>query len=704
MRVHELAKELKQSNEELLETLRSLNYEVKAAVSGLSMEQIAAVRRFYAQNKGARTQTAVMEPPKEEKPVEVAPPPPPPAAAPEPVPEPKSEPVAAAVKPEPARKPGEKVRLVVKPPIVVRDFAEALGLKPNQLIAELMGMNIFASINQKLEIKTAQTVAERHGFVLEQERKVAPPVVVVEEKPPEVVAEEQVDSEDDKKLRPPVVCFMGHVDHGKTSLLDRIRNSKVAAGEAGGITQHIGAYTVELPARNKSITFLDTPGHEAFTKMRARGANLTDIAVVVIDAVDGMMPQTKEAIQHVKAAGVKLMIAINKIDLRAANIDRVKTQLQQDGLTPDDWGGDVTCCPVSAMSGDGIDNLLDMISLEADMLDLKANPAREAIGYVIEAQLEAGMGPTASVLVRNGTLKVGDAILCGPHWGKIKALLDNSGKKLKEAGPSRAVKVMGLSGVPEAGAEFVVVESDRVAKQLHEERQAALREETLTTAAPKKLSLEELLQQSGVAEKKHLNLVIKSDVQGSLEAVHYMIGGIKSDKVTAKIILAGIGNISVNDVLLAKASKALIVGFNVGKDNGVNASAKREGVEIKLYSIIYELIDELKALMAGLLDPLIRENVHGAAKVKQVFDLGKKGKVAGCVVTSGKVTSKSRVRVRRKGEVMFEGSIAALKRYQNDANEVRDGQECGIRVDHFTDFLEGDVLEMYDVEKIVQQL
>jgi translation initiation factor IF-2 len=564
-----------------------------------------------------------------------------------------------------------------------------------------MGMNIFASINQKLELKTIQALAEKNGYTVELEKKQpkpAPaPVVVVE--PEKAVT---IDKETDKIQRAPVVAFMGHVDHGKTSLLDKIRNTKVAAGEDGGITQHIGAYTVNTPTGH--ITFLDTPGHEAFTKMRARGANLTDIVVIVIDAVDGMMPQTREAIQHAKASGVCIMVAINKIDLRAANPDRVKQQLQAEGLSPEDWGGTTVCTPVSALTGEGVNNLLDMINLQAEILELKANPKRKAQGYVIEAQMEPGMGATASLLIRKGTLHVGDAIIVGSLWGKVKALLDDQGKKVKEAGPSSAVKCLGLSGVPEAGAEFVAVDNEKVARETSEQRTSEDRAKNLAGAAPRRASLESLLQKAEASEKKELGIIIKADVQGSIEAIQHIIEGIKSTKVSVKALLTGVGSINTNDVLLASASDAIIIGFHTSAENGVTSLAKREGIEIRLYNIIYELMDDLKNVMAGLLDPILRETPHGQVEIKQVFDLGKKGKVAGCLVRSGKVTSRSRARVRRKGDVIFEGAVANLKRYQNDASEVREGQECGIRLDHFTEYEIGDVIEFYEVEKIAQQL
>jgi translation initiation factor IF-2 len=590
-------------------------------------------------------------------------------------------------------------------PIIVRELAEHMGVKPNLLIAELMKMNIFASINQKIELKVAQQIAQKWGWTVEWEKKVEakPPPAAPKPKPKPI--EEKVDAPENIIERPPVVVFMGHVDHGKTSLLDKIRNSRVAAGEDGGITQHIGAYTVTLNDKKKHrITFLDTPGHEAFTAMRARGANLTDIAVIVIDGVDGVMPQTREAIQHAKAAKVAIMVALNKKDLRAFNADRVKHQLQTLGLTPEDWGGDVICCSVSALTGDGIPNFLENIIALAEILELKANPRLPARGYVIEARMETGMGPTATLLIRDGTLKVGDAILCGEHWGRVKALINDRGERVKQAGPSDAVKCLGLSGVPEAGAAFTKVADEKVAREEAEARQAAKRAEALAEQTPRRLTIEDLFQASMESGKKTLSIVLKADTRGSLEALQYAINNIKSDKVELQIVLAGIGNITVNDVMLASASKAVILGFHVSKESDVASTAKREGVEIRLYSVIYEMLDEVKELMKGLLEPIIRETVLGHAQVKQLFDLGKKGKVAGCLVTDGRVTARGRARVKRRGDVLYEGSVASLRRFQNEAFEVREGQECGIRLDNFGDFEAGDIIEIYEVEKIAQQL
>ena len=591
-----------------------------------------------------------------------------------------------------------------KPKVVVKDFAQMMDMKPNQVIAELMRMNIFASINAEIDLKVAKEIGAKHGFTVrkEEKKKVLPPPP----KPGKISVrktEEDGDSPDSLVPRPPVVTFMGHVDHGKTSLLDKIRNTRVVAGESGGITQHIGAYTVEL--NDHKITFLDTPGHAAFTAMRARGANLTDIAVLVVAADDGVMPQTIEAIKHARAAGVCIIIAMNKMDLRAANPDRLKQQLQENDIMVEDWGGSIGCCPVSAMTGEGIDGLLERIILEAEMLELKANPNRPASGFVVEAQMEPGMGPTASLLVKSGTLKVGDSVVCGLYWGRVKALISDQGKKVRAAGPSTAVKILGLTNVPKAGDEFQVMANDREAKTISEEMQQADRTQQLEgAAAPRKMSLDDLFGNADTTEKKELKVIIKADVQGSLEAIEHSLKGIRSDKVDIRIISCDVGNITVNDVMLASASDAIIIGFHAGKESGANAAAKREGVEIRLYSIIYELIDEVESAMKGLLEPELREQVIGEAEIREVFELSRKSKIAGCMVMSGRITSAASIRIKHGRDVLFEGRIGSLRRFQNEASEVRQGQECGIRPDNFTDFEAGDTIEAFIVERITQEL
>jgi translation initiation factor IF-2 len=586
----------------------------------------------------------------------------------------------------------------IKPPIIVKQLAVELGLKPHQLIAELMNFNIFANINQTIEPDIASKIAESHGFVLEKERRekgggvhkveqvvVAPPPPVIEK------AEEL-------KPRAPIITFMGHVDHGKTSLMDAIRKTRVAAGEAGGITQHVGAYTVDH--KGHKITFIDTPGHAAFTAMRARGANVTDIVVLVIAADDGIMPQTIEAINHAKAAPhVEIMVAINKVDLPSANIDKVKKQLQERDLTPEDWGGKTIVCEVSATRGTGIDHLLEMMLLQAEVMDLKASPTARPRGTVIEAQVEPGRGPTATVIVQMGTLKVGEPFICGDYSGKVKSLIDDRGKPVKEAGPSTPVRVLGFTGLPNAGDEFLVMESERGTKTLSDERLEAKRAEKLSV--PQRATLETLLESA--AGIKILRLVLKCDTQGSVEALTTALKQIESKKVDLEMIHAGVGPISESDILLASASNAVVVGFNTKVENMAVSAAKREGVQIKLYSIIYELLDQMKDAMAGLLDPEFRETVLGHAEVKQVFELSK-GIVAGCLVTDGRIARTGRARVIRKRQPVYDGGLSTLRRFQDDVKEVRSGLECGIKLGDFSEYQVGDIIECYQLEAMAQKL
>jgi translation initiation factor IF-2 len=588
--------------------------------------------------------------------------------------------------------------ILIKPPIVVKQLATELGLKPHQLIAELMSYNIFANVNQTIEPDIASKIAENHGFVLEKERRekgagvhkveqvvVAPPPPVIEKK-------------EELKPRAPIITFMGHVDHGKTTLMDSIRKTRVAAGEAGGITQHIGAYSVNH--NGTTLTFIDTPGHAAFTAMRARGANVTDIVVLVIAAEDGVMPQTIEAMNHAKAAPhVKIIVAINKIDLPSANIDRVKKQLQEQGLTPEDWGGETIVCPVSATKGTGIDHLLEMIALQAEVMELKASPTATPRGTVIEAQVEAGRGPTATVIVQMGTLKTGDPFICGSYSGKVKSLLDDRGKPVKEAAPSMPVKVLGFTGLPNAGDELLVMDSERSAKTLSEERLLAKRADKLTV--PKRATLESLLEATG--GKKVLRIVLKCDAQGSLEALVGALKQIESKKIDLELIHSAVGPISESDILLASASNAVVVGFNVKVENMAVSAAKSEGVQVKLYSIIYELLDQIKEAMAGLLEPEHRETVIGHAEVKQVFQLSK-GIVAGCLVTDGRIARAARARVLRRRQPVYDGGLSTLRRFQDDVKEVRSGLECGIKLGDFSEYQVGDVIECYQLEAIAQKL
>jgi translation initiation factor IF-2 len=620
----------------------------------------------------------------------------PPVAAAAEAPAVKAEPSA----PAPAAEPEVDAQKIIhiKPPIIVKELASQLGLKPHKLIAELMALNIFVNVNQTIEPDIATQICAKHGFVFEMERRekgggVHKVEQVVVAPPPPVI-----EKEEELRVRGPIITFMGHVDHGKTSLMDAIRKTRVAAGEAGGITQHIGAYTVDY--KGSRITFLDTPGHAAFTAMRARGAHVTDIVVIVVAADDGLMPQTLEAISHAKAAPhVKIMVAINKIDLPSANIDRVKKQLQDRELSPEDWGGETIVCEVSATKGTGIDHLLEMMALQAEVMELKASPTATPRGTVIEAQVEPGRGPTATVIVQMGTLKIGDPFICGDYAGKVKSLIDDRGKPLKEAGPSTPVIVLGFSGLPQAGDEFLVMESERSAKTLSEERLLGRRADKLT--APQRATLESLLEAAD--GKKHLRIVLKCDAQGSLEALTGALGQIESKKIDLEIIHAGVGPISESDILLASASNAVVIGFNVKVESMAVGAAKREGVQVKLYSIIYELIDQIKESMAGLLDPEHRETVIGHAEVKQIFKLSK-GLVAGCLVTDGRIARTARARVLRKRQPVYDGGLSTLRRFQDDVKEVRVGLECGIKLGDFSEYQVGDIIECYLLEAVAQKL
>jgi len=589
--------------------------------------------------------------------------------------------------------------VVIKPPIIVKDLAAKLGLKPYQIIHHLMEMNIFTSASQALEEEIARKLCAKLGFTFEIEKRekgagqVHAPVKIIEPPKPEPVAASEL------QARPPVITFMGHVDHGKTSLLDAIRKARVASGEAGGITQHIGAYTVKRGTH--SITFLDTPGHEAFTAMRARGANVTDIVVLVVAADDGIMPTTIEAINHARAAKVQLMVAINKIDLPGANLVRVKGQLQEQGLVAEEYGGDTIICEVSATKGIGIEKLLEMMLLQAEILELKANPRGLSRGTVIESQFEQGRGPTATVLVQQGTLRIGDALLAGPYYGRVKALINDAGQSVKEATPSVPVKILGLDGAPSPGEEYNILKNEREARELAEDRRDKLRLGKLE--APPKITLENLFE--AIADEKHkvMKLIIKGDVQGSVEAIVTALRKIDSKKIDLEVVLSSAGAISESDILLAKASQAIVIGFNTRTDNAAANAAKREGVQIKLFSIIYELIDQVKEAMAGLLDPELRETALGSAVVKQVFHLSKYP-VAGCSVSTGRIVRNARARVVRKRQPIYDGQVVALKRFQDDASEVRAGLECGIRLGDFNEYLVDDIIECYQLEKFAQVL
>jgi len=695
MRVHELAKELELGSKELLAKLHEMGVEAKSHMSTLDETMLDLVR------------SEISGKPVAEEIVEV------PVAGPallddseydeqDYLPSDEREKVRVAISADkkkvkkeeetPVIPEGEKL-IKLKGAVVVRDFAAMLGVKPNKLVAELMGMNIFASITERIDVTLAKRVAEKYGFEVEHEKRVAE-YVHVQQKKKDQEEEDEEDKAIDLMHRPPVVTFLGHVDHGKTSLLDKIRNTAVADGEHGGITQHIGAYSIE--AAGKKITFLDTPGHAAFTAMRARGANLTDIAVIIVAADDGIMPQTKEAIKHAKAAGVAIMVAINKMDLPGANPDRVKQQLQAESLAPEDWGGETIVAEVSAQTGEGVDHLLEMILLQADVLELQANPKRRASGYVIEARMEPGMGPSATMLISNGTLTVGDAIVSGSYWGRVKALISDQGIKVKSCGPGEPIKCLGLSGIPEAGAIFKVVKSDKIARLQAESEGMRVKQEQMTQ--PKRASLADIFAHLAESDKQELKIIVKADTQGSVEAIIQSLEGIKSDKVALNIILGGTGNITVNDVMLASASDTVILGFHVAKEPGVDAAARHEGVEIRLHHIIYAMIEEVEKSMLGLVKAEFNEVILGHAEIKEVFGHGKNGKVAGSYITDGKATAKSKVRVKRAGAILFEGAIESLKHFKEDVAEVKEGQECGIRMAGYKEFAAADILEFFILE------
>jgi translation initiation factor IF-2 len=596
---------------------------------------------------------------------------------------------------------GEKI-IHLKPPIIVKDLAEKMGLRPFKIIADLINLKVFvANADKAIDLEVAEKICEKHGFRLEREkREKGGGVHKVEEVIVEPVAQVVEEVEEEKlELRAPIITFMGHVDHGKTSLLDAIRKTQITSGEAGGITQHIGAYSVFHDG--KPITFIDTPGHAAFSAMRARGANVTDIVVLIIAADDGIMPQTREALNHAKAADVQLMIAINKCDLPAANILRVKSQLQDMGLAPVDWGGDIECMEVSAKTGLGIDNLLETMALQAEVLELKADPKAPARATVIESSMVAGRGPVATVIVRQGTLRVGQPFICGPHWGKTKALMNDRGEPIKAVLPGMPVELVGFSDMPHVGDEVVVMESERVVKKLSEERLEELRQKKLVTR--RRATMEDLFANIEEGQKKVFKVVLKTDVQGSLEAITKCLNDIESDKINLRILHSDVGPVNESDVLLASGSDAVIIGFNTKVENKALTAAKREGVQVKLYSIIYELIDQAKEAMTGMLDPLTREKVIGHAKVKVVFKV-QKGYVGGSQVTDGRIDRKQRARVLRGGQAVYDGGIETLRRFQDEVPEVRNGLECGIKLHGFSDYEEGDVIECYELEKIAQAL
>src|SRR5918911_730930 len=583
-------------------------------------------------------------------------------------------------------KPEEKGVVGVEPGATVKDLGETLGVPPTQIIKVLMSLGEMKTLTQTLSTEEIELVAEELGREVQ--------IGAVEEPAPEEVALD--DRPEDLVEKPPVVTVMGHVDHGKTSLLDRIRESDVQSGEAGGITQHIGAYQVKSGDDGKKITFIDTPGHEAFTEMRARGAQVTDVVVLVVAADDGVMPQTDEAIEHARAAGVPIVVALNKIDVPNANPDRVLGQLSERGLVPEAYGGETVTVPVSAKTGEGIDELLENILIVSELEELEANPKAPASGYVIEGERDPGRGPVATLLLNRGTLHRGDVVLAGTAYGRVRAMLDFTGQRVKEAGPGTPVEILGLSGVPEAGTRFEVTDHERIARDRAQQAEERLRRQELAQGGSRR-TLEELLGEGGTQD---LNLVIKADVAGSVEALKEALARLSTDEVRVNIVRSGVGALTDSDVMLASASDGILLGFNVRPTNTAKQVAEREGVEIRTYDVIYKALEEIEAAMRGMLAPETAENETATAEVRAIFRVPNAGTVAGCYVTTGEISRNNRVRVVRDGAVVYEGNIASLKRFKDDVRSVREGFECGVGIENFNDVKEGDVLEFFETVEV----
>src|SRR5215204_1244550 len=591
------------------------------------------------------------------------------------------------------KQPEEQPPIKINSGATVREVAESLGLSAAEVIKALMKEGQMATLTQTLTDEAVESIAKQFDRKIEI-------VTAAEEEVEEPEVEE--DAEEDLADRPPVVTVMGHVDHGKTSLLDAIRQTQVAAGEAGGITQHIGAYQVQHDG--KTLTFLDTPGHEAFTAMRARGAKVTDVAVIVVAADDGVMPQTVEAIDHARAAGVPILVAVNKIDKEGADPNRVRTELAQHELNPEEWGGDTVYADVSAKTKNGLDNLIEMITLVTDLEELGANPNAPASGTVVEAELDPGRGPVTGVLVQRGTLRVGDAIVAGPVRGKVRAMIDDTGERIEEATPGTPVEVLGFDGVSEPGEHVQVVENERKARSLAQERETRLKTEQLARRAARKVTLEEVFQRASEGQLKEFNIVLKADVSGSLEALEDEIAKLPQEQVPVNVIHAQTGGINESDVMLASASDAVVIGFNVRPLAEARRAAEREGVDIRTYTVIYKVTEDLRAAMEGLLEPEEVEEALGSAEVKQTFKASRVGTIAGCLVTDGKVTRTASVRLVRDGTIVWSGKVGSLRRFKDDVAEVDEGMECGIVLEGFADIKEGDVLEFFETRQVEKTL
>jgi translation initiation factor IF-2 len=752
-RVHEIAKAHDLSSKEVLAALKAAGVDAKAAASNVD-EDAASKAISAARGNGAKAGTeASKSPASAAAPKQAAPatakkpaaaPPPPRAAASAPKASSSTKPVRPAGSPQggsgggggakkrrvvidsqaarrdqmggpppqrpPRRRGGRRRRpLLEEPPMgpatpvepeatkvnsgaTVREVAELLGLAPAEVIKKLMTMGEMATLTQTLTDESVRAIADEYDRKLEI-------VTAAEEEPEEP---EFSDAAEDLVDRPPVVTIMGHVDHGKTSLLDAIRETEVAAGEAGGITQHIGAYQVHKD--EKTITFLDTPGHAAFTAMRARGAKVTDVAVVVVAADDGVMPQTKEAIDHARAADVPMLIAVNKIDKEGANPEKVRTELAQEGISPEEWGGDTVFCEVSAKTHEGLDNLLDMILLVTELEELGANPDAPGSGTVIESQLDPGRGPVVTVLVQRGTLKVGDSLVAGPQWGRVRAMQDFTGARIEAAGPGMPAEVLGFDGVSDAGEFVQAVENDRRARQMAQERANRLKTEALARRQARKVSLDEVFARVQEGDIKELNIVLKADVAGSLEALQDEIAKVPQERVAINIIHSQTGGINESDVMLASASDAIIIGFNVRPLADARRAAEREGVDIRTYSVIYKITEDLRNAMEGLLEAVEVEESVGEAEVKQTFKASKVGRIAGCIVTEGRASRTAGVRLVREGTVIWTGKLGSLRRFKDNVQEVEEGQECGVVLEGYADVKEEDVLEFFQTKQVEQTL
>src|SRR5690625_3019351 len=663
IRIYELAQELNMSSKDLIDKLRELDLEVSSHMNSLEADEAELIRGIYGSGdsetefdqhgvdntKDTKTETSETE----------------------------------------------KHIIEIEESIIVRELADELGVNPSEIITKLIGMGVMANQNQSIDVKTATIIADEFGAIVVTKE--------VEEEKEEVFELDFEDKPEDLVPRPPVVTVMGHVDHGKTSLLDALRKSEVAAGEAGGITQHIGAYQIKVEGGRK-VTFIDTPGHAAFTEMRARGANVTDVIILVVAADDGIMAQTGEAISHAKAAEVPIVVAINKIDKPEADPERVKTALLQHDLIPEEMGGDIICVPVSAHTGQGLPDLMDSVLLQAELLELKANPERPAEGTVIEARLEQGRGSVATVLVQRGTLRVGDIFVAGSESGRVRALTNDRGERVEEAGPAVPVEVLGLTGTPEAGEDFVVVEDDGRAREVAAFRAERKKRAQQAVAAKGRGSLEQMLNRIKEGEAASLPLVIKSDVHGSLEAIINSLEKLSTDEVRANVLHSGVGGINESDVTLARASDALIIAFNVRANAQAREMAKRDGVEIRYYSIIYDVIDDVKSALSGMLEPEQKEKFLGYAEIREVFNVSRAGKVAGCMVTEGMVKRGAKVRLLRDDVVIHDGTLKSLRRFKDEVREVQQGYECGMAFENYQDIQVGDRIECYEIQEVARTL